>query len=105
MVELATGERTEVGGVEVIATPAVHEGRRFKVGRRVEAAGYELVAGERRVYFAGDTDLFDEMDELAGRLDVALLPIARLGAEARQRAPRTRAAPRRGRGAGSDRGW
>ena len=36
-------------------------------------------AGGRRVYFAGDTDLFDEMDELAGRIDVALLPIAGWG--------------------------
>ena len=27
------------------------------------------------VYFAGDTDLFDGMSELAGRVDVALLPI------------------------------
>ena len=78
-VELATGERIEVGGVEIIATPAVHEGRRFKLGRMVEAAGYEVVAGERRVYFAGDTDLFAEMDQLAGRLDVALLPIAGWG--------------------------
>lgn len=78
-VELATGESTKVGTVEIIATPAVHEGRRFKLGPRVEAAGYEVVAGERRVYFAGDTDLFAEMDQLAGRLDVALLPIAGWG--------------------------
>jgi L-ascorbate metabolism protein UlaG (beta-lactamase superfamily) len=27
------------------------------------------------VYFAGDTDLFDEMSAFAGRVDVALLPI------------------------------
>jgi L-ascorbate metabolism protein UlaG (beta-lactamase superfamily) len=83
-IELRVGERTTVGGAEITATRAVHEGRRFKFGPKVEAAGYVIEAGGRRVYFAGDTDLFAEMDELAGRIDVALLPIAgwgpRLGA-------------------------
>ena len=37
------------------------------------AVGY-LIAGTRRVYFAGDTDLFDGMSGL-GEPDVALLPI------------------------------
>jgi L-ascorbate metabolism protein UlaG (beta-lactamase superfamily) len=45
----------------------------------VEAAGYEIAAAARRVYFAGDTDLHEEMDEMAGRIDVALLPIAGWG--------------------------
>jgi L-ascorbate metabolism protein UlaG (beta-lactamase superfamily) len=83
-IELRVGERTTAGGTAITATRAVHEGRRFKVGPAVEAAGYVIEAGGRRVYFAGDTDLFAEMDELAGRIDVALLPIAgwgpRLGA-------------------------
>jgi L-ascorbate metabolism protein UlaG (beta-lactamase superfamily) len=78
-IELRAGERTTVGGAEITATRAVHEGRRFKVGPKVEAAGYVIEAGGRRVYFAGDTDLFAEMDELAGRIDVALLPIAGWG--------------------------
>jgi L-ascorbate metabolism protein UlaG (beta-lactamase superfamily) len=77
--DLTIGERTEVAGIEVGATPAVHEGRRFKVGPMVRAAGFEIAAGDRRIYFAGDTDLFDEMAELAGRIDVALLPIAGWG--------------------------
>jgi L-ascorbate metabolism protein UlaG (beta-lactamase superfamily) len=33
------------------------------------------VLGTRRVFFAGDTDLFPEMDGLVDDLDVALLPI------------------------------
>ena len=33
----------------------------------------------RGVYFAGDTDLFPEMAELAGALDVALLPVSGWG--------------------------
>ena len=75
--------------------PAVHEGRRFKFGPRVEAAGYEIAAGGRRVYFAGDTDLFDEMAELAGRIDVALLPIAGWGPRLGQGPPRPATAPPR----------
>ena len=39
-----------------------------------------MVSGTTRVYFAGDTDLFDEMRELAGAIDVALLPVAGWGA-------------------------
>ena len=78
-IELGPGERTRLGDLEVIGIHAVHEGRRFKFGPKVEAAGYEVAAGGRSVYFAGDTDLFDEMAELAGRIDVALLPIAGWG--------------------------
>jgi L-ascorbate metabolism protein UlaG (beta-lactamase superfamily) len=77
--ELRVGERTMIGAVEVTATKAVHEGRRLKVGPVVEALGYELAAGDRRIYFAGDTGIFPELEELAGRIDVALLPIAGWG--------------------------
>ena len=42
--------------------------------RRSAAIGF-LVEGERRVYFAGDTDLFEGMGELAPGLDIALLPV------------------------------
>jgi L-ascorbate metabolism protein UlaG (beta-lactamase superfamily) len=31
--------------------------------------------GAARVYFAGDTDLFTEMSDLAGGVEVALLPV------------------------------
>ena len=79
VIELASGDSTRVGGIEVTATEAIHDGRRHKVGRRVEAIGYLLGSSARGVYFAGDTDLFDGMSELAGRLDVALLPIGGWG--------------------------
>jgi L-ascorbate metabolism protein UlaG (beta-lactamase superfamily) len=79
VVELRPGEATEVGQVTVRATPAEHEGRRYKFGRPIEALGYDVDGGGKRVYFAGDTDLFDGMKELAGGLDVALLPIAGWG--------------------------
>ena len=35
--------------------------------------------GSTRVYFAGDTDLFPTMSDLAGRVDVALLPVSGWG--------------------------
>ena len=41
--------------------------------------GTNMLEGSVSVYFAGDTDLFDGMSELAGRVDVALLPVAGWG--------------------------
>ena len=72
--ELRVGERTEVGGLLVEAFPAVHDGRRGRWGPRTEAMGFVLGASER-VYFAGDTDRFDEMKRLAGEVELALLPV------------------------------
>jgi len=73
--ELAPGETARVGDVEVAAVPAHHQPRRWSVaGRKAQPIGFELRGG-RRVYFAGDTDLFPEMDEMAGTIDVALLPV------------------------------
>jgi L-ascorbate metabolism protein UlaG (beta-lactamase superfamily) len=79
LTELSPGERTSVGAVEVRATRAVHRGRRYPLGRRIPALGYDIRGPGRRVYFAGDTAMFDGMDELAGELDVALLPIGGWG--------------------------
>jgi L-ascorbate metabolism protein UlaG (beta-lactamase superfamily) len=76
--ELMPGDSTTVGSLEISATPAVHDGRRYPVGRAVEALGY-AIRGSSRVYFAGDTDLFDGMTALAGAVDVALLPVGGWG--------------------------
>jgi L-ascorbate metabolism protein UlaG (beta-lactamase superfamily) len=76
--ELRPGESTRVGEVEVRATPAVHDGRRYPIGPAVDALGFDLRAPGHRIYFAGDTELFDEMEELAGT-DLALLPIGGWG--------------------------
>jgi L-ascorbate metabolism protein UlaG (beta-lactamase superfamily) len=72
--ELAPGDRTQVGDVAVTATPAEHDGGRRPLGPRVQPLGF-VTEAERSVYFAGDTDLFAEMDEMAGTIDVALLPV------------------------------
>ena len=72
--ELGVGEAEEVGSLTVTAVPATHDGHRSPWGVEAESLGY-VVSGSNRVYFAGDTDLFDEMAELAPGLDVALLPV------------------------------
>jgi L-ascorbate metabolism protein UlaG (beta-lactamase superfamily) len=72
--ELAAGDSTALGGLEMTAVPAVHGGRRVPFGPSADAIGFDIHAG-RRAYFAGDTDLFPEMSELAGHLDLALLPV------------------------------
>ena len=55
--------------------PADHSNARGPHSRLVaEPVGYILEAGSRAVYFAGDTDLFDEMHAFPP-IDVALLPI------------------------------
>lgn len=71
--ELRPGSSSRIGEVVVTATAAKHpSGGRFE--RRSEAVGF-LLSGIRRIYFAGDTDLFGGMEELAPDLDLALLPI------------------------------
>ena len=72
--ELAVGESLEIGRVRVEATYAAHDGARPPYPARAPALGY-AVLGSRRVYFAGDTDLFPEMDGLIPDLDLALVPI------------------------------
>ena len=75
--ELRAGDETQVGDVTVTAVPAVHEARRLPLGPLADSLGFVL-SGSQRVYFAGDTDLFDGMAELR-TLDVALVPISGWG--------------------------
>jgi L-ascorbate metabolism protein UlaG (beta-lactamase superfamily) len=64
-----------VGDLEVAATRAEHENRRRPLGGPVaDPIGFDI-QGARRVYFAGDTDVFPEMEELRRGLDVALVPV------------------------------
>jgi L-ascorbate metabolism protein UlaG (beta-lactamase superfamily) len=72
--EVAAGDRFDIGGVGVEVIRAEHDGRRRPFGPTAEALGFRIT-GSSRVYFAGDTDLCPEMDDLAGRVDVALLPV------------------------------
>jgi L-ascorbate metabolism protein UlaG (beta-lactamase superfamily) len=74
VVELRAGEEIAIGAVTVRATKAAHDTGRMPLGTQAEPLGYVIEGDGRSVYFAGDTDLFDEMAALAP-VDVALLPI------------------------------
>jgi L-ascorbate metabolism protein UlaG (beta-lactamase superfamily) len=74
VVELREGEQIEIGMLTVRATEAAHDTGRLPFGVRAEPLGYVIEGDGRRVYFAGDTDIFDGMSSLAP-VDVALLPI------------------------------
>ncbi len=76
--ELAPGQATSVGALRIEATTAEHSGRRAPLGPEAGTLGF-LVGGSTSVYFAGDTDLFEGMSKLAGRVDVALLPVSGWG--------------------------
>jgi L-ascorbate metabolism protein UlaG (beta-lactamase superfamily) len=72
--ELRPGESRRFGPARVTATPADHDGFRPPFGPYGECVGY-LVEGSTSFYFAGDTDLFSEMEAVGKDLDVALLPV------------------------------
>lgn len=72
--EVGVGERVSAGGLRLAVTRAVHTPVPRLNAPPVECVGYVL-DGSRKVYFAGDTDLFDEMRDLSAGLDVALLPV------------------------------
>jgi L-ascorbate metabolism protein UlaG (beta-lactamase superfamily) len=82
-VELAVGEGVTVDGVGIRAVPARHDGRRHPLARAAsgaDALGYVVTRHGERIYFAGDTDLFDGMAHIGEPgLDVALLPVAGWG--------------------------
>jgi len=71
--ELSAGDTIELAGVRISAVPAVHDGKRTPLSRPADALGY-VIESQRRVYFAGDTELFGAMADLA-ELDAALVPI------------------------------
>ena len=89
--------RTASQAHAVLAVPAIHHGGRVLSRTKADCLGYVVEADGVRVYFAGDTDVFDGMADLAD-LDLALIPVWGWGPEPRIRPPRSRG---RGRGAGA----
>jgi L-ascorbate metabolism protein UlaG (beta-lactamase superfamily) len=76
--ELRPNASMSIAGLTIRATPAVHDERRYPAGIRATPVGY-IVGGSHAVYFAGDTDLFDEMADLRGSVTAALLPVSGWG--------------------------
>lgn len=74
--ELVAGDSVSVGAVSVTAVRAEHQHRRWPVGgASARPLGYEVRGEGGSLYFAGDTDVYEAMGEMAGRIDVALLPV------------------------------
>jgi L-ascorbate metabolism protein UlaG (beta-lactamase superfamily) len=72
---VAEVEKIQIAALTVCSTYAEHNGNRlpfFEV--RALALGY-TITGRCRIYFAGDTELFDGMAEIGPGLDIALVPI------------------------------
>jgi L-ascorbate metabolism protein UlaG (beta-lactamase superfamily) len=76
--EIRTGCELRIGPLRVMATPALHDARRWPFGPAADPVGY-VIAGSISAYFAGDTDLFDGIGELRGDVDVAMLPVSGWG--------------------------
>ena len=73
--ELDVGGSITFNGIEITAVRADHNGHRDgHRGAPIQPLGYVIEAGGSKAYFAGDTDLYEEMAEI-GPVDVALLPI------------------------------
>jgi len=75
---LEVGEEVTVGALVVRAVHAEHDGGRGPLGASGEL-GF-VIAGSQTVYFAGDTDLFDDLAAV-GPVDVALVPVAGWGSK------------------------
>ncbi len=69
IIELDWWERTRVGDLEVVCTPARHaSGRTLLDNDRTLWAGYALVGVKHRAYYSGDTGLFPALDEIGAKL-------------------------------------
>ncbi len=70
---LSPGDRQDVGDLQVQATPAYNPAKEYHP-KTNNWLGAVFTIGGVRVYYAGDTELIDEMADLAD-IDVALLPV------------------------------
>jgi L-ascorbate metabolism protein UlaG (beta-lactamase superfamily) len=77
-VEVAPGDEVKVNGVKIKVVRAAHSGGRGAWSRLTAMAIGFVVEGTHRIWYAGDTGLFDEMSELAP-LDLALIPVGGWG--------------------------
>lgn len=72
--EISEGESITIGEVTITATRADHAGRKLPWMPLIQELGF-LVDGSHEIYFAGDTDLFDEMADIGREIDLALVPV------------------------------
>lgn len=78
-VEVEPGDSIRFGDVTVTAVPAAHDRRRAPWSNYSgQPVGYRLDAG-LRAWFAGDTDLYDDLASAVGPVDLALVPVGGWG--------------------------
>jgi L-ascorbate metabolism protein UlaG (beta-lactamase superfamily) len=79
-VEVDAGDSFRLGDVEIEVVPALPAGRRMPFGPTGATLGY-VIRGDSNVYFAGDTDLFPEMIDIAPSVDIdlAIVPVGGWG--------------------------
>lgn len=78
-IEVAPGNQVRIGGLDITAVTAAHDGRRLPWSSyEGPALGYR-VEGSPSVWFAGDTGLYDDLAAEAGPVDVALVPVGGWG--------------------------
>ena len=69
---LDVGEEKEIDGIKIKAVPAYN--LKIPNHQKDRDTGYVIEAEGKRIYFAADTDLIEEMNDLKD-IDLALLPI------------------------------
>jgi len=78
-IEVAPGNQIRIGSLDITAVTAAHDGRRLPwSGHEGPALGYRI-EGTPSVWFAGDTDLYDDLAAEAGPVDLALVPVGGWG--------------------------
>lgn len=72
---LKPGDTIEVKGVKITAFPAYNVDKPYHP-REYNGIGVILEINRATIYHAGDTDYIPEMEQLKGKIDVALLPVS-----------------------------
>jgi L-ascorbate metabolism protein UlaG (beta-lactamase superfamily) len=67
------GQKIEIGDISVSGVPAYNPNKQFHQ-KRNNWVGFVIEVGSKRIYYAGDTDLTNEMKALKD-IDIALLPV------------------------------
>jgi L-ascorbate metabolism protein UlaG (beta-lactamase superfamily) len=78
IVELDWWQRTRVGALEIVSTPARHASGRQLLDRDATLwSGYALLGARHRVYYSGDTGLFPALHDIArlGPFDLTMIEV------------------------------
>ena len=83
IIELDWWQRTRVGSVEIVSTPARHASGRMLIDNDTKLwTGYALVGPAHRVYYSGDSGLFPALRDIGTRLgpfDLTMIEVGQYG--------------------------